>query len=665
MTSPLSVGAADLDRMLLASVGRPWREVVPGLSQVEVDDGGAGLRINGRVGPVLVQVDVREVEDRTELDLVWSNPGSERIGDLVVGLAVPGPPRARVTIPQVIYHDNPSAAPDRTVPHVSRGGFVTELHRLPIPAACLQAEDGSTLTLVVVPDPDEDPEGRARYGSLGAVTDVEGSRALALSGVTLFDGQADVTYVDKARTEATAAGYRTLAPGESLRQRFAIVAGQADPGQGFRELARIGREMFGEGGDAVVPGPFEHGRHIELRLAALDARAFSNADVAGYLKFPAWGMPRQYPSKPGRPVVDFLYGWTGQCLRLAWCEARVGFERGDQERIERAHAVVEFYVNGSATTVPGMRHNAYVHDDRRWQGQRLSGREIISARAHGETMVDLADLIALYRRHGRAVPDSWVVALREAAEFIVARSLPTGIVPLGWTATGEAADDLVSAAGIPAAHAVAKAAAVLADAGLRAGAIELADAYHDLYGGTMDRPFARSTLDAACEDKEGGLAYLELLMTMHDLTGDVEYLQRALVVADWLLTWVYHWNPVQDRGASLRERGFSAVGWPGVSVQNHHLDVFFPSHDLLRLGMRTGDERLQRWARTIVGAMGQGICTAPGEWEFDVVGEQAEAFYVTNWQHRGFSNTWNPSWVIAHPLWQLLEIANTDKETAA
>ena len=662
---PLTAQLRDADRLgelLVASVGRPWRESAPGLTEVEVDGDGAQLRLDARLGPVAVQLTARSDRDlsgaeRLRIDLVWRNPGPQPVVDLVVGLRVPGPERARVTIPQVIYHDNPSAAPERTVPHVSRGGFVTELHRLPIPAVCLQGEDGATLTLVTVPDPDEDAEGRVRYGSLGAVTEAGGSRALALSGVTLFDGRPDVTYVDKARTEPTTAGYRTLHPGESIRQRFVVVTGAAPVGQGFRELVRIGAEMFGDGGDAAVPGPLDDHDHIDLRLAALDARAVSEGDVVGYLKFPAWGMPRW---RPGRPAVELLYGWTGQCLRLAWCEARVGLERAEVARVDRAHAAVEFYLSGSVTAIPGLRYNSYVHDDRRWQGQHLDGTEIISARAHGETMVDLSDLITLYRRHGRVVPDSWSQALREAAELISTTTLPSGLVPLGWTETGQPADDLECAAGIPAAHSVARAAAVLEDDRLLDRAVELAEAYHRVYGLSFDRPFARSTLDAACEDKEGGLAYLELLMTMHEVTGHEQYLQRALVTADWLLTWVYHWNPVQDRGASLRERGFSAIGWPGVSVQNHHLDVFFPSFDLWRLGLLTGERRLQHWARTIVSAMGQGICTAPGEWEFEVVGEQAEAFYVTNWQHRGFSNTWNPSWVIAHPLWQLLELAHTE-----
>src|SRR5690606_8126497 len=135
-----------------------------------------------------------------------------------------------------------------------------------------------------------------------------------------------------------------------------------------------------------------------------------------------------------------------------------------------------------------------VHDDRRWQGQRLYGQQIVSARAHGETMCDLADLIALYRRHGKPVPPTWPTAVREAADFIGGTTLPSGIVPLGWTAAGEPADDLECAAGIPGAHAVAKAAAVLGEDRLRARAIEIAEAYHQIYGVGFDRPFARSTL---------------------------------------------------------------------------------------------------------------------------------------------------------------------------
>src|SRR5699024_2160804 len=125
-TSEAAHWPALLDRMLLLSTGRPWREQAPGLTGATVEQIGESLRLDGQVGPLRVQVLARLSERGLALDLEWQNATAEAVTDLAVGLRLPGPAQARVTIPQVIYHDNPSADPDRTVPHVSRGGFVTE-----------------------------------------------------------------------------------------------------------------------------------------------------------------------------------------------------------------------------------------------------------------------------------------------------------------------------------------------------------------------------------------------------------------------------------------------------------------------------------------------------------------------------------------------------------
>ena len=140
------------------------------------------------------------------------------------------------------------------------------------------------------------------------------------------------------------------------------------------------------------------------------------------------------------------------------------------------------------------------------------------------------------------------------------------------------------------------------------------------------------------------------------LTGDDRYAGWAEVAADWLLTFVYVWSPELDAGAPLREVGFSAVGWPTVSVQNHHLDVFFPTAELLAFGQATGRVDYVDAAWTTFGAMGQGIAGKRGEWGFTIAGEQGEAFFQTHWQRRGTSNTWNPSWVIALVLSNALRI---------
>ena len=111
------------------------------------------------------------------------------------------------------------------------------------------------------------------------------------------------------------------------------------------------------------------------------------------------------------------------------------------------------------------------------------------------------------------------------------------------------------------------------------------------------------------------------------------------------------------------ERGFRTTGWPGVSVQNHHLDVFFPVAEMTRFGEATGNQLLSRIAGHVRDALTYGICTRPGEWGYEVIGEQGEQYYQTNYfqvryplilkymdRYRGGMQVWNPSWITAQVL---------------
>src|SRR5699024_12336079 len=109
---------------------------------------------------------------------------------------------------------------------------------------------------------------------------------------------------------------------------------------------------------------------------------------------------------------------------------------------------------------------------------------------------------------------------------------------VGRFADGRPVADPPSSAGIPAVRAVARGPQVTARRDLLSRAEEPAEGYPELHARTFDRPFAPSSLDAACEDKEGGLGYFELLMTLQEATGLAVYLERANVVADCLLIWV-------------------------------------------------------------------------------------------------------------------------------
>lgn len=646
--------------VLTLSSGRPWRLESGAADGWSVTSQGRHATVACRQGPLAVELDLHfDEHGLLALDVVWRNESSAPLVDAALGLVLDtAEPDARVTVPHMIYNDNPSADPSRPVPRLGShpgGGFVCEEDRLPVPGVNLEwTTAGRTRYLSALTRP-ERHEGEARgsagtvrYGSLGVVRR-QGVAVAVLSGVLMFDGRPDVRYVSKAETQPASEGYLELAPGQQVSRRCLLDWGRPrHPGHGFRHLVDAARAVFTEPGAR----PLDLDDIVRYKTSALDSRWHAEpGGVAGYTKFSVVG--GNGPRKP----AHFLYGWTGQCLRLAWCDARLGFESRQRSRIERCRDATDFYVRGSGiSATPGLRMSSYLYESGSWGTFRRDGRPMLSSRAYGETLADLAEIVLLFREHGEPVPPEWTDTLTTAVEFLRHARLPEGIFPLGWGLDGAPAGDLVCAAGIPCALATLKAYRVTGDASYLADAEAWLLRYHELHAATFDRPFAHATLDAGCEDKEAGMGYFLAAHELYILTGDPCYAEWAEVAADWLLTFVYVWSPRFDAGAQLDGAAFSAVGWPGVSVQNHHLDVFFPAYELMDLGRRTGLMRYQQAAETVIHAMGQTICTKPGEWGFPVVGEQGEAVFQTHWQRRGTANTWNPSWVIALVLSNALRI---------
>ncbi|RKN44940.1 hypothetical protein [Streptomyces hoynatensis] len=632
----------ELGGMLLLSTGRPWRPAHPGLRSARVRRTDGALTVSGTVGGLAAELSFAFAGGTLRAALTWRNAGERPLRDLTAGLALHLPeagPEA-VTLPQVLYRGNPSADPGRPVPRLGRGphgGLVVEEHRLPVPCAHAewQPPGGPRFLTVYALDPGE--------GSLGALAG-ERTSLLALSGPVMFDGEADVAYTHKATTSPHHGGYRELAPGGAFTLGYALHWGRpARPGHGFRDLVHRGLRLYAPAGAA----PLSLDRMIELKSAAMDRRWREGPDVAGYLKFPGPG------HEPG-----FLYGWTGQCLRLAWCDARLGLERGEEWRLARCRRAVDFYLEGSAAGAPeGLRLACYGLADGRWTTFERGGVPFVSARAYGDTLGDLADIVTLFADRGLPVPERWTTALAEGLDAVCRGLTPEGLVPLGWRlADGAPLPAPPGSAGLPCVLALLKSQRAVPSRRRFAAAAALFERYRQAHAEDFSRPFSHATLDAACEDKEAGMAFFQCAYEMLLTTGHSRYLDVASAAADWLLTWVYQWNPGHPPGSPLAERGFDATGWPGVSVQNHHLDVFFPVPELARFGELAERPEYTRLARLIMHALGQGVCTGPGEWDFAEPGEQGEGFYPTNWQERGTSNTWNPSWVTAHPLANALRL---------
>lgn len=658
--------------LLTASAGRPWRVEPAQPGGVTVTDGGT-LVVTALAEALSARLELAfTVDGRLTLTTTWRNDSAEEVADVAAGLLIPLPTEdAHVTVPGVLYNDNPSSDPARTVPHIA-GGLVVEEHRLPVPAVNA-AWDGRYVSLFAHPEPDRSPEdGTVAYGSLGLLRSpklteqgltepgpaaqgpatqrpaaqgsaaqgsaAQGLMVTAMSGVIMFDGRPDVCYVSKAEVADRPVGYRDLAPAATLTTRHTLDWGPVEPrGLGFTTLVRTG--LYQDEGAR----PLSADELVRLKANAMDARW--NGD--GYLAYDGvrHGRPRSY-----------LYGWTGQCMKLARCDALLGLQEGRPERIERARRAADFYVAGSATQVRGLRAARYLVDDGAWELFRGDGADFVSSRAHGETIADLAGLAADFRDAGLDVPQEWEEAVAQAATLFWHSRLPEGVVPLGWTSTGASVSTMVTAAGVACVQAMLGAYRLGGERVWLLRAEEVLGQYHRLHAATFERPFAHATLDASGEDKEAGMYYFLAAFELYRLTGKELYAGWARTAAEWLLTFVYVWSPEYDMGTTFERRGFKACGWPSVSVQNHHLDVFFPTSELMEFGLATGEPWYAERAWTILHAMGQGVCAEPGDWGFEVPGEQGEGFFQTNWQRTGEANTWNPSWVIALPLYHALRM---------
>ncbi|WP_320774755.1 hypothetical protein [Streptomyces sp. CRN 30] len=624
-----------LDDLFVASTGRPWRPLRPGVRSCVPACAGDGLELRCVLaGPARLQVLLRLAftDGLLHARTTWRTTGDTPCADAVLGLALPVPARSpeAVTLPQVLYRGNPSADPARTVPRLTAGGrgggLVVEEHRLPVPAAHAEWGTGRTTRYATLyaADPGE--------GSLGAVTGHTGVTLLALSGALLFDNRPDTVYVHKGRTAPYGGGYLDLPPGAGHHAHHVLDWGRpARPGHGFRALVHRGLALYRPRG--AMPLPLDD--LVRLKTAALDRRWYDGDGAAGYLKF----------TGPGH-TPGFMYGWTGQCLKLAWCDARIGVEQGEPWRVERCRRAVNFWLAGSpAAHAPGLRLSFYDTGLGTWTGFGRDDGAFVSARAFGDTLCDLADIVALFQEHGHAVPYGWVRALLEG----VRAACDAGPPPFGWALDGTPLPGEPGTAGLPCVLALLKAFRVTGERALLLAAETLVEEYRRRHALDFATPFARATLDAACEDKEGGIAYFLCVYELLLLTGQRRWERRAGEAADWLLTWVYQWD-VPFPG------GFATTGWPGVSVQNHHVDVFFPAYELARLGDLVDRPVYRELGELVLNAFGQGICTRPGEWGFTDPGEQAEGFFPTNWQERGTANTWNPSWVTSQVLSQALRM---------
>lgn len=652
-----------LDSMFFYSLNRPFDVEDVKWNIENLDEKNDVYEIILADGTIKVTLQVYVEYDALKINAVYENISDKVLHDFTAGFAVDcvTGDLHKATLPHIIYNDNPSADPDRIVPHIGNEvgkGVIVEENRLPIPAANVEwQEDGfQSLTLLMVPEVTDGYD--SEYWSMGILREDRGEKMVALSGPLMFNGMKDVYYGGRNTPLPYLNGYRRLDVHEKLYKTFYIGFEETTEGRGFRSLIRLAYDVLKP--EAVRQHTLEE--MIEYKKNVMDSRYYEDEDCCGYITF---GKANSFGSASGRPEY-FLYGWTGQAIKLAWCDVMLGIKQGEKERISRAMRTVDFYVNhGEIENKPGLLMGYYMIDLKQMRPEWRSKDDIVSSRIEGEALIDFIDLMELLKSNNLEIPQGWEEFVIRAVDFLSDEGVLTEdkIYPVGWNHDGTANSQIINSAGISCIVALAKAGKYFNEKKYLDKAIERYEVYYDIHMRTFEIPFSRATMDARCEDKESCIYFFKAAAFLYEVTGDKRFDEDAAVAADWLLTFIYFWDTGFQPGTVCHKMNFKSTGWPGVSVQNHHLDVFFPTYELYEYGVLSNREFYCKMAECVSAALTYGVAAKVGDYDYSVIGEQGEQYYQTNYFqvkypkiieltrfYRGGMQVWNPSWITAQVL---------------
>lgn len=610
--------------LMRASFTRPWDYRALALNRVNCDIRDSTMLVEGVSEKFEVKAQFEFADNMLHCKCSWE--ALEPLKEAGVALVIEvehDVNTERVTLPMSIYNGNPSIAPTVIAPRFPRtagASFVEEESRFPIPCANVEWIQGGRsrfVSLFMIPD-DADTE-----WTLGVHRPGTGSICLmATSGSVSFNGTKDEIYGTKNKNVKIESGYHDFATGQTLSKSFAIrFDAPQQEGWGFRDIVRSGHRLF----KPHVTPALALDDVVELKTAAMNERWNESDGMAGFLCV----MPDNVYRRP----PYYLWGWTGQSFRMALCSAREGFEAGKPELVERARKCVKFFLDGSGTETKGLHYNRYFLDKRKWLGEEYFKEDRFSSRALGETFWNLSKLILLFRQKNEAVPKEWLDALCDAADFFIdARHLlREGVPPLMWFVDGQPTSGEVTSAGTACVCAVLGAYKVTGEARYLQAAETMTEAYWKTGGDRFDTPFSKATLDSGCEDKEAAVPFFVAAADLYEITHEPKYKIWAEVSGDWLLTWVYFWDVKLRKGSICEHHGFRSSGWASVSVENQHVDVFFPTYEMYEFGKKHGDRLFEHMGKAVFEACSYGISRGKGDWFFDKPGRQGEQFHQSNW----------------------------------
>lgn len=554
---------------------------------------------------------------------------------LSVRWIVPGLDGAHPFLPGISFYGNPSGArtsgvTDADPSSAGRAAVVVqrmtpgersyfEEHRFPIPFASVEAGSRGA-ALHSVPSTLPGAHRRDQWWSLGMTALDHGCELALLSGPCAANGRTAVAKARQGEFMAYDECWIDLRPGAVIEKEFALqpfdVAG---PGQGFRVPLRTAIEAgapYSCDGlpsmDAIVAAKFAF-----ARTRWREGRTGEHAAASGF---------EMYPDTVGG--THYVMGWCGQAETVPYALLVLGERSGWSDAESVARRALDHLC-----TSPVDGNGFLLHYDA--EKDAWSDQDFVS---QGQALETITRAIEVARRRGIDTA-RWDAFVRKACAAHVARVAKPEWRPVS---TNEAffVAPLLRAARLldeP----------TFATAGLRIA--EVAAQRHIGY----DEPYWGGTLDARCEDKEGGWAAFQAFLAAFDHTGDRRWLARAEHAMDATLSWTCLWNIDLPPGR-LRDHAFQSRGWTVVSAQNQHLDVFgvYYTPEIDRMGELLGRPELRLLAERMFRTCGQLI---------DEFGSQGEQIQQTNFaQHGdmsdverlrgGYSEGWTVFWITTHFL---------------
>ena len=283
----------------------------------------------------------------------------------------------------------------------------------------------------------------------------------------------------------------------------------------------------------------------------------------------------------------------------------------------------------------------------------FEGRPAVYARSIAEGCAAVLAAADWETWHQRTVPQRWVQWARSGGDWIVAQQRPDGSLPRAWEAgSGAVLDASTSAAYVVVPFLVALDRAVGGDAyrtaALRAGEQAWAEvgAAGVFAGGTLDNP------DVV--DKEASILAAEAFLALLDVTGDLVWLDRAVLAAGLAETWTYIWDvrmPLDGLDEELHwKRGVPTTGHQLITTGASMTDGFLAVNaaTFARLWVATGDTHWLDVARLVTHGTTTMLALEGRTFDLRGPGWQQEHWCFGGRRGYGLNRSWLPWVAVAH-----------------